>query len=804
MAKRYNCILLFSFILATCHHTLRAQTADLNHIWAHGTGSNLGDAGISVATDAAGNAYFTGRFNGTVDFDPGPDSVKLTSNGGRDVFFAKYTAEGNLEWAKSVGNTSSSLHDDGASIAVDDSGNVYVAGFFSGKVDFDPGPDTAFITAPTTSSRYNGMFFAKYDATGDYIWAKAFTGVNLLINSGNFSIALDHMGSLYLTGTYTATSPIDFDAGPDTAWLPAASNDIFLTRYDTDGNFKWAHRLTSTANNISAAIAANSLGHVYITGNFASPTDSVLDFDPGSGTAELKSNGQGDIFLARYDSAGNYKWAINMGSPLVDVGRSLAIDSNFNIYLTGYFRGLAEFDPGTGTAPLQAKANTDIFLAKYDSSGNYQWAKQMSGIGSEQGNGVALDQYANIYIVGTFGDTVDFDPGPDSVKIGRVGGNDIFVAKYDPSGNYINARNIGGSGSDDGVAISVTPVGVVYTTGSFSTTADFNIGGAAPANLVTNGGIDIFFASMGCAHATDYTPITCDSSYTLNGITYTTSGRYVQKYTNAAGCDSLINLNLTINYTSPVWQHETTCDSFIFHGNVYRQTGIYADTFINISGCDSIINLSLSVLTSDTTLILTACDYLILNGATFSTTGTHTQVHTNSNGCDSTITLHLTINDSPEATVAQTGTILAAGSADAYQWIDCDNSGAVIPGATGQIYEPAHTGNYAVVVTADNGCTDTSECHPVEITNDYIPELTGNYGIQLYPNPTNGQATLKSAAGFRAATIRLLSLTGQALGEWSNVAGHEMILEVRNQAAGIYFVEITEQEQTVRFRLVKE
>ncbi len=816
MAKRYTRILFLFFILATGSSNLHAQPADLNHIWAAGIGSGpqTGDAGISVATDKAGNSYYTGRFNGTIDFDPGPDSAGLTSNGSRDVFFAKYDANGKYIWARNVGN-SSTLHDDGSSIAVDDSGNVYVAGFFSGKVDFDPGTapgDTAFLTAPTLANRYNGMFFAKYDSNGHYVWAKAITGINRPITIGeNYAIALDHKGSLYLTGAYVSTDRVDFDPGPDTAWLPTAlASYIFFARYSTDGDFRWAQVIIGPSGNVATAIVADHKRGIYLTGAFGGAGATTTDFDPGPDTANLVSNGLADIFVAHYDTNGAYKWAINMGAPLADAGYALATDSNANVYVTGVFRGLADFDPGPDSFQIRSINNTnDIFLAKYDSTGKFQWAKAMGCTGSTgtaQGNGLALDQYANVYITGTFADTVDFDPGPDSVKIGRAGvsSTDIFVAKYDSSGNYINARNMGGTGADVGAAIAVTPVGVVYTTGSFSATANFNIGGAAPANIISKGGIDIFIASMGCAQATDYTHITCDSSYTLNGTTYDKTGRYVQRYTNAAGCDSLINLNLSINYTVPVWRHETTCDSFLFHGNVYREAGIYADTFINISGCDSIINLSLSVLTSDTTLTVTACDSLILNGEAFTTTGTHTQVHTNATGCDSTITLHLTIHDSPEATVAQTGIMLAAGSADSYQWIDCNNNGAIIPGATGQIFEPVQTGSYAVVVTADNGCTDTSECHPVEIANDHVPEFAGKYGIQLYPNPTDGRVMLKSTAGFHAANIRLLNITGQVLEEWSNATGREIMLDIRNHTAGIYFIEIATQAHTAQFRLVKE
>jgi hypothetical protein len=791
------------FLLAACPLHTMAQAPDLNYVWGHGMGSNVGDAGTAIATDAAGNVYVTGRFNGTVDFDRGPGTSELISNGGRDVFVVKYDPEGQFLWGGSMGNNSSSLHDDGASIAVDDSGNVYVAGFFSGKVDFDFGPDTAFLTAPTVSSRYNGMFLAKYDSAGNYIWAKGITGINRPINSGYYVITLDGKGNLYMAGVYTSTAPVDFDPGPGTTELPIANSDIFFARYTTDGDLVWVEKLTSSSSDLLTGIATDPLGNFYVTGQFGSTTAQSMDFDPGPDPAILTTTGNADLFVASYDSDGNYRWAFPVGGKFVDYGNAIAVDGAGFVYVTGMFRDSADFDPGPDTVLITSAISTNhTFIAKYDSLGNYVWAKKMPGSNSE-GLGISLDANANVYMTGSFSGTVDFDPGTGTADLTSQGSTDVVIAKYDSSGNYITARHMGGTGADLPAGIAATAEGNVYYTGSFSSTATFNPGDPVPVTATSAGGIDIFIAKAGCAHATDYKHITCDSSYLLNGISYNATGRYTQRYTNVAGCDSLVHLDLTINYQPPVHLYETTCDSFVYDNQIYRQTGDYPHTFISMTGCDSMVILHLSVNTSDTTLVITACDSFSLNGTSYTSSGTYTQTLQNAAGCDSLVTLDLTINNAPEASVVQTGSLLAAGSADEYQWLDCGNGNTSIPGATSQTFTPTQTGSYAVVMTDLSGCSDTSECITVEIVNDGVQRLGALQTIRLYPNPTSGRLSLTATTELSGATVRIQNSVGQLLAEL-RPQGHSAQLDMRSYADGIYFIEIKKEGEAIRFKVIKE
>ena len=217
-------------IIAICISTLSfGQQADFE--WAKAFGSSNFDKGNSITVDASGNVYTTGLFSGTVDFDPGAGLFNLTSaGGGTDVFIQKLDASGNFIWAKTFGGTST---DHGNSITVDVFGNVYTAGFFSDTVDFDPGAGLFNLA----SAGNHDIFIQKLDASGNFIWAKAFGSTS---TDFGLSITVDASGNVYATGYFKGT--VDFDPGAGTFYLNSAggSGDFFIQKLDASGNFIWA------------------------------------------------------------------------------------------------------------------------------------------------------------------------------------------------------------------------------------------------------------------------------------------------------------------------------------------------------------------------------------------------------------------------------------------------------------------------------------------------------------------------------------------------------------------------------------
>ena len=454
-----------------------AAAQDVEFGFAAGMSGGSG-SGSAIAVDGTGNVYTTGRFGGTVDFDPGADPAifNLTSAGSLEIFVSKLDSSGNFVWAKAMGSTGA---DAGVGIALDGTGNVYVAGLFEGTVDFDPGAGVFNLT----SAGLRDISVSKFDASGNFLWAMALGGAG---NDEGVGMAVDGSGNVYTTGIFEGTA--DFDPGVGTANLTSAgATDIFVSKLDSDGNFVWAKAMGGTGPQIGDAIAVDNSGNVYTTGRFRE----TVDFDPGAGPAifNLTSAGNYDIFVSKLDSSGNFVWAKAMGSTGADSGLGIAVDGTGNVYTTGSFAGTVDFDPGADPAVfnLTSAGSIDLFVNKLDSAGSFVWAKAMGSTSGIQGTGIAVNGSGNVYTTGLFAGAVDFDPGPGTAILTSAGPNDIFVSKLDSAGSFEWAQAMGGSVSDQGFGIAVDSLGNVHTTGFYTGTADFDPG-AGIANL-TDGGI---------------------------------------------------------------------------------------------------------------------------------------------------------------------------------------------------------------------------------------------------------------------------------------------------------------------------
>ena len=184
----------------------------------------------------------------------------------------------------------------------------------------------------------------------------------------------------------------------------------------------------------------------------------------------------------------------------------------------------------------------------------FEWAKSFGGSSSDEGNSITVDISGNVYTIGNFRNTVDFDPGVGTANLTSTGSSDIFVQKLDASGNYLWTKSIGGNLGDIGYSISVDASGNVHTTGSFRNTVDFDLG-VETSNLTSAGVKDVFVQKMSLCSPTTSTDIqiACDLYTWRNDNTYTASNNTATwTLINAAGCDSVVTLNLTINSVSDI------------------------------------------------------------------------------------------------------------------------------------------------------------------------------------------------------------------------------------------------------------
>ena len=320
------------------------------------------------------------------------------------------------------------------------------------------------------------------------MWARQFGGSG---SDRGFGITVDASGNVYTIGDFRGTADFDPDAGIANTLTSAGTTDVFVSKLNSSGNFVWAKRFGDTLTDAGYGVAVDASGNVYTTGGFSS----TVDFDPGDGTSNLVSAGSSDVFVSKLDSSGNFVWAKRFGGTLSDVANDLAIDGSGNVHTTGYFNGTVDFDPGDGTSNLVSAGTTDVFVSKLDSSGNFVWAKRFGGTSSDEAYGIDLDSSGNVYTTGFFYLTADFDPGSGTSNLTSVGSDDGFVSKLTSSGDFVWARQIGGSSGGYPEEIEVDSSGIVHITGYFQGTVDFDPG-ADTSNLTSAGSLDIFVSKL--------------------------------------------------------------------------------------------------------------------------------------------------------------------------------------------------------------------------------------------------------------------------------------------------------------------
>jgi hypothetical protein len=400
-----------------------------NLIWTKAVGGSGGDAGYSIAVDPSGNGdvYLSGSFVDTVDFDPGPGIFNLKSAGTFDIFILKLDSAGNFIWVKQMGGIRS---DYAYAIALDTAGtgDVYLTGYFEDTVDFDPGIGTFNLI----SSGGLDIFISKLDSAGNFLWAKSVGGIGV---DYGLSLAIDPSGSgdVYSTGAFERT--VDFDPGIGTASFTssALSQDMFIVKLDSAGNYKWANTLGGTNADISRSITIDKSGsNIYFTGNFSG----TVDFDPGAAIFNLTSAGFYDIFISKSDSSGNFVWTKTMGGTDFDFAYSIITDrsGNGDVYITGNYQGIFDFDPGTDTFSLASAGSFDVFLSRFDTSGNFVWAKGMGGLNADIGQSVTIDPAGggDVYLAGYF-ESTSISFGAINLLNADITGltGDLFIAKLD-------------------------------------------------------------------------------------------------------------------------------------------------------------------------------------------------------------------------------------------------------------------------------------------------------------------------------------------------------------------------------------
>jgi hypothetical protein len=323
-------------------------------------------------------------------------------------------------WTIGLGSTA---NDEAKAVATDPAGNVYVAGRFSGSVDFDPGDAEVTLTSAGGTDAY----VAKYTPAGSLAWVRQ---VGVATNVRGYGVAVDPAGYVVTTGWFTGTGQFGaVVAGNPVGLTSAGGADAVVLKLNASGGYAWAARLGGAGTEEGYGVAVGAAGNIYATGFF----QGTADFNPGSGTAPLTSAGanDNDVYVSKLDASGGYVWARKFGGAALgtDQGNAVAVDAAGNIYATGFFHGTVDFDPGTGTAPLTSAGAQGVFVAKLTPAGGHVWVRQFGGPGDDLATAVAVDASGNVVVAGLFGGTADFAPGAGTATLTAVAGDDAFGAR---------------------------------------------------------------------------------------------------------------------------------------------------------------------------------------------------------------------------------------------------------------------------------------------------------------------------------------------------------------------------------------
>ncbi|MBN8582808.1 MAG: hypothetical protein J0L96_19240, partial [Anaerolineae bacterium] len=391
------------------------------------------------------------------------------------------TASGDLVWAKGFGGTG---NDGGFGIITDTSGNSYVVGEFQNTVDFDPGAGTTNLTSAGSTDG----FITKFDSSGAFVWVKQF-GSTLADRA--VEVKLDSNNDLYITGYFRGT--VDFDPGAGTTNRTSnGENDIFLLKLNSSGGFVWAKSFGSTQYDEGVDLVLDSSNNIHLLSDFTG----TVDFDPGASTNNLTSNSANffDIAVTKLDGNGDFIWAKGFGSTSEEYAGGIEVGESGNVFVTGNFDGTVDFNPDAGVFNLTSSFY-DIFVSTLDSNGQFLWAARVGGSGIEEGNDIALDSADNIYVVGNYQNTVDFNPKGDNFYLSSNGQWDSYVLKLDQLGNFMWARTLGSAGDDFALNIILDSNNNLYIAGDFTNTVDFNPG-TGTYNLTSAGGYDAYTVKL--------------------------------------------------------------------------------------------------------------------------------------------------------------------------------------------------------------------------------------------------------------------------------------------------------------------
>lgn len=482
------------------------------------------DAANSVVYDN-GFIYIGGFFSNTVAFDDASSNGNLTSDGGKDGFLLKLDTLGAFQWVKKWGGLSDQMITD---LSANSIHQIIAVGNFEGNGLLHPDNSSTI----TNNIGGKDFFVSTLNPNGNLAWTRSFGSIGNDVVNG---VATSSANEIVLTGSYSGD--IIFDTTNVTPVSAIAAEDLFVLKLASTGHYIWDVTLNNSDAIIGHDVAVRN-NEIALVGSFSGNISATI----GGNHQSISSTGFLDMFFSKINSTtGALVWLKTAGSNSNEEALAVQFDALGDIYAAGYFASTINFG---NSITLSSSGFYDAFAVKYTNAGNCEWAKRFSGTNNEQANDILVDDNFNVYVVGQFTGTVDFNPSIVSNTLTTDGSQDAFIVKLQ--------------------------------------------------KCVASTGV--------------HTVIACDKYRWLDGVEYTSNNNtatFTLVDANHLGCDSIITLNLTIKESSTGIHTVTACQKYTWlNGITYTESNNTAKHILsgaNINGCDSILTLNLTIKPLDRT-----------------------------------------------------------------------------------------------------------------------------------------------------------------------------------------------------------
>jgi len=663
-----------------------------NYIWAGTIGGPNLDQGSAVATDTQSNIYVCGNFYLSADLDPGTGTASVSSTGS-DAFIVKLNSSGNFQWGKALLST---VNSNPYAIACDASGNVYITGGFHGTTDFDPGTSVYTVTSVGDAD----AFLLKLSSSGSFLWVKTFGGI---YQDYGFDLAVDNNGDIYVTGEYA--NVVDFDPGSAVVSHTSTGNssqDFYLVKYSPAGIFQWTSCFGSASDDFGLCVTTDPAGYVYTGTWYYGPM--IV------GTTTLTHSGVVDALFAKHNSSGNLVWLRTVNGQNRERPNDVFADASGNLYATGAFEGVVDFDPGSGTYTLAASAiDYDIYMMRLDSLGNFNWAFGIGngGVG-EIGTGIVVDQARSIYSTGVFYGTTDFDPGSGYAPINMVGSPNYFpyVNRFcqppDRPGP-MSGSTLACTGSTQQYSIQSVSTATSYSWSvpslwsgtSTATTVSTSINAAGTISVTASNACGVSPTRTLSVQVSPIPVIQVNSGSVCPGGSFTISTSGASTYTIAGGSAVVSPTALTM-YTV-IGTSSAGCISTVAATST---VGLFPQPTVSATSGSICPGSSFTIVPSGaSTYTITGGQFIVSP----TTTTSYFVSGMDANGCEQDAVSSVTVNPQPTVSV-NSGSICLGGS---FTIVPSGASTYTIAG--GQfIVSPITTSSYSVTGSDANGCTQNA------------------------------------------------------------------------------------------------